>query len=102
MEFVKEELKFRPGATDPYATFQPRLIGAVTQLERELIRERQREGIEAAKKRGVYKGRKRTLTIEQIRMLRSRVMVGESKAAIARDLGMGRTTLYRYLSNMTP
>lgn len=64
--FVKERLTFAPGAGDPFATFQRQLIGAVAELERTLIRERQREGIELAKKRGVYKGRARTLTNEQV------------------------------------
>lgn len=70
----------------------------MAQLERELIRERQREGIEVAKKRGVYKGRKSTFTNEQISEIRRRAKAGESKASIARDLGIGRTSLYRYLA----
>ena len=58
VEFVKERLTFTPDATaDPFATFQRQLIGAVAELERSLIRECQREGIDLAKVRGVYKGR---------------------------------------------
>ena len=38
------------------------VLGAVAQFERELIRERQREGIDLAKRAGAYKGRKRTLS----------------------------------------
>lgn len=66
VEFVKERLTFAPGANDPFATFQRQLIGAVAKLERSLIHERQREGIELAKQRGVYKGRARALTDDQV------------------------------------
>jgi len=41
------------------------VMGAFAQFERELIRERQKEGIELAKRAGAYKGRKRLLTPEQ-------------------------------------
>lgn len=92
--FVKERLTFAPGAGDPFATFQRQLIGAVAELERTLIRERQREGIELAKKRGVYKGRARTLTNEQVQLARRMVAAGEPKAKVARDLGCSRTVIY--------
>ncbi|GGL93719.1 hypothetical protein GCM10010840_34630 [Deinococcus aerolatus] len=62
-----------------------------------LIRERQREGIEAAKKAGVYKGRKKTLTAVQISALQQRAKGGESKTSIARDFGISRETVYQYL-----
>ena len=57
VEFVTEHLTFDPGSEDPFATFQLHLLGRVAQLERSLIRERQREGIEIAKTKGVYAGR---------------------------------------------
>ena len=41
------------------------VLGAVTRCERELIRERQREGIELAKRAAAYKGRKRRLAPAQ-------------------------------------
>ena len=47
------------------ATLLLGVMGASVQFERELIRERQREGIELAKRAGVYKGRKRVLTKER-------------------------------------
>jgi len=42
------------------------MLGAVAQFERELILERQREGIEAAKKKGLYKGRSATINREEV------------------------------------
>lgn len=94
VEFVKERLAFAPGADDPFATFQRQLIGAVAELERSLIRERQREGIELAKKRGVYKGRARKLTDDQVQYARRAVAAGEPKAKVARDLGCSVRVIY--------
>lgn len=67
IEFLKEHLVFTPGGADPMATFQLDMMGAFAQFERELIRQRQHEGIEAAKRRGVYKGRPRALDSATIR-----------------------------------
>ncbi len=66
VEFVKEGLTFTPEQSHPLADFQLNIMAAFAQLERPIIRERQAEGIAAAKKRGVYKGRARSLTDEQI------------------------------------
>ncbi len=52
------------------------LMGAFAQFERAMIKERQREGIAAAKKRGVYKGRASKLAKEQIEEIRSKVDAG--------------------------
>jgi DNA invertase Pin-like site-specific DNA recombinase len=62
-----------------------------------LIRERQREGIALAKKAGVYRGRKPSLTAEQAEDLRKRVASGGKKAVLAREFGISRETLYAYL-----
>ncbi len=66
VEFVAERLAFDPDWEDSFATFQLHLPGAVAQLERSLIRERQREGIELAKTKGVYRGRGRKLAPDQV------------------------------------
>lgn len=97
VEFLKERLTFAPGDADPMASFQLNMMGAFAQFERELIRQRQADGIAAAKKRGVYKGRPRTLKSDQIREVRDAALTGTPKAQIARDHGISRSTLYRYL-----
>ena len=66
------------------------------EFERSLIRERQREGIAIAKRAGVYRGRKPSLTPERAEELRSRVAAGEKRAALAREFGISRETLYTY------
>lgn len=97
IEFLKERLTFEPGHADPMAAFQLNMMGAFAQFERELIRQRQAEGIAEAKKRGVYKGRPRTLDSEQICSVRNAALAGTPKAQIAREHGISRSTLYRYL-----
>ncbi len=98
VEFVADRLTFDPGAEDPFATFQLHLLGAVAQLERSLIRERQREGIEIAKSNGVYRGRARKLTSEQVADAQRLVDAGVPKAKVARDLGCSRRVLYDALA----
>ncbi len=70
--------------------------GLVHIIERALIRERQMEGIALAKKRGAYTGRKQALTNEQVIDIRERITDGETKAALAREYGISRETLYQH------
>lgn len=72
------------------------ILGMVADMELRFIRDRQRAGIEAAKARQVYKGRKKTTDDAEIRR---RVAAGQSKSAVARDLGVSRITIYRALSD---
>jgi DNA invertase Pin-like site-specific DNA recombinase len=96
IEFVKEGLHFT-GEDSPMANLLLSVMGAFAEFERALIRERQREGIALAKKRGAYRGRKKALSPEQVADLRQRAAAGEQKAALAREFGISRETLYQYL-----
>ncbi len=96
VEFVKEGLAFT-GEDSPMATLMLSVMGAFAEFERALLRERQREGITLAKKRGAYKGRKKTLAPDQVDRMRQRVLAGEKKSQLARELGISRQTLYQYL-----
>ncbi|MCJ7484071.1 MAG: recombinase family protein [Thermodesulfovibrionales bacterium] len=96
IEFVKEGLHFT-GEDSPMANLLLSVMGAFAEFERALIRERQREGIALAKKRGAYRGRKKALSPEQVAALRQRAAAGEQKAALAREFGISRETLYQYL-----
>src|SRR5579872_1336086 len=58
VEFVKNRLTFS-GKADPMAKLMMTMLAAFGEFERDLIRERQREGIAVAKAKGIYKGRKR-------------------------------------------
>lgn len=96
VEFVKESLVFT-GEDSPMANLLLSVMGAFAEFERALIRERQREGIELAKKRGAYRGRKKALSRAQADDLRQRVANGEPKSVLARELGISRETVYQYL-----
>lgn len=74
------------------------LLGSVAEFECSIIRERQAEGIAKAKARGVYKGRAKVLNEEQVAQARGWVSAGIPKVEVARRLGIGRTTLYKYLN----
>lgn len=94
--FVKESLTFT-GEDSPMANLLLSVMGAIAEFERELIKERQREGIAIAKKRGAYEGRKRVLTANQAAALLKRVSAGESKTKLAKELGVSRNTIYMYV-----
>lgn len=96
IEFAKECLAFT-GEDSPMANLMLSVMGAFAEFERALIRERQREGIALAKQRGAYRGRKKALAPEYVTELCARVAAGEPKAAVARDFGISRETLYQYL-----
>ena len=96
VEFVKEHLTFT-GEDSPMSTLMLSVMGAFAEFERQLIRERQREGIALAKARGVYRGRSKTLSAENIVLLCQRANAGENKAQLAREFGISRETVYQYL-----
>ena len=96
MQFVQEQLTFT-GEDTAMATLLLSVMGAFAEFERSLIRERQREGIALARQRGAYRGRARALTAEQVLQLRQRAAEGIPKATLAREYGISRETVYRYL-----
>jgi len=96
VHFVKEQLSFT-GEDSAMGTLLLSVMGAFAEFERSLIRERQREGIELARRRGAYPGRRRSLSEDQVAELRQRAESGVPKAALAREFGISRETLYQYL-----
>ena len=96
IEFLKEHLMFT-GEDSPMANLMLSVMGAFAEFERALIRERQREGIELAKQRGAYRGRKKSLNSEQVVEIKHRIAEGQQKTQVAQDFGISRETLYQYL-----
>ena len=96
VKFHKESLTFT-GEDNPFQTLQLQIIGAVAQFEREIIKERQREGIAKAKAKGKHCGRKAKLTPAQVEELRGRCEQGEEKKTLATEYGISRQTLYRLI-----
>ncbi|MRS03841.1 recombinase family protein [bacterium] len=95
--FCKENLTFADDKKNPLQELMFNIMAAFAQFERELVRERQKEGVQIAKANGAYKGRKQEMTPDRVEEIRSRVAAGEPKAKIAKSLGISRDTLYRYL-----
>src|SRR3954468_14056475 len=76
------------------------MLGVFAEFETNLRRERQLEGIKAAKARGVYRGRKPTIDAAEVRRLREQEKLGP--AIIAKRLGIGRASVYRVLGKQLP
>jgi len=101
VEFTKENLVFT-GGDSPMQNLLLSMLGSVAEFERALINERQREGIALAKAGGRYRGGTLKLSKERAAQLRTRVAAGEPKAALAREFGITRQTLYNYLAAAEP
>jgi DNA invertase Pin-like site-specific DNA recombinase len=70
------------------------MLGVFAEFETNLRRERQLEGIQQAKAKGVYKGRKPSIDVAKVKALRD---AGMGPAAIAKELKMARSSVYRVL-----
>ncbi len=96
--FHKENLMFRgDGKQDPYQKMMMTMLGAVAELERSILLERQREGIAIAKAKGKYKGGKNKLVDTQIAELNVLYKQGIPVARIAKQFKISRPTVYSYL-----
>jgi DNA invertase Pin-like site-specific DNA recombinase len=75
------------------------VLASVAQFERDMMLERQREGIAKAKDEGKYKGRKPTAQAQE-EAVKALHDAGTKPTNIARKLGIGRTSVYRILGNV--
>lgn len=97
VRFLKEGQEYAQDS-DSVSRLMLGILGSVAAFERALIRERQAEGIAQARKRGVYRGRKKKLDSDDLRTMMERINAGVPKSKVARELGISRATLYRYES----
>ena len=97
--FHKENLTFAVDRQDPYQKMMMTMLGAVAELERNLILERQREGIALAKLHGKYKGGQPKLTAKQIEEIKVLITNRTPITQIAKQYGISRRTVYNYLNN---
>ena len=81
---------------NPTSKLMLTILGGVATWEREIMLERQREGIAKAKAEGKYRGRAPTVAT-QADQIRARRAAGETPTAIARSLGVARSSVYRML-----
>ena len=100
VEFVS--LKENIDTTTPHGRFMLTVFGALAELERESILERQREGIEIAKAEGKYKGRKPVAINEaKFRAVCARWRAGEITATAAmQEVGLKPNTFYRRVKDL--
>lgn len=101
VDLVRSRRAFLRATEQPVDTSTPagkaflQMLGVFAEFETALRRERQMEGIAKAKAQGVYKGRKPSVDVEAVRSLRQQGMGGSE---IAKELGIGRASVYRALS----
>ncbi|RQH13602.1 recombinase family protein [Bradyrhizobium sp. RP6] len=96
IQFLKEGLTFT-AESSPMSQLLLNVMGSFAEFERALIRERQREGIAIARARGICKGRQAALSRAQVEELLIQVKAGSKKSALAREFGVSRETVHRYL-----
>lgn len=80
----------------PMGQLMLNLLGAVAQFEREIMLERQREGIDKAKREGRYAGRQKTAQ-RQAAKVKELAATGAKPTEIAKELGISRSSVYRLL-----
>ena len=98
--FHKENLTFTNDA-NPMSKLMLQIMGAVAEFERCLIKERQMEGIQKAKAKGVYTGRKPCLNEKQKNAIRQKRAEGFNPTQLAKEFGVSRATVYNVLKKST-
>ena len=96
IHFHKENLIFS-GDDSSISKLLLQVIGAVGEFERNLIKERQMEGIRIAKRKGKHLGRHKSLSNEEIQNIKKLVADGVNKTEISKKYGISRQTVYSYL-----
>ena len=80
---------------NPTSKLMLTILGGVSAWEREIMLERQREGIAKAKNEGRYKGRAATVAMAHTITIKAMLEAGRKPAHVARELGIARSSVYR-------
>lgn len=96
VKFIKENLTFT-GKEDALANLMLQMMGAFAEFERTMIRSRQREGIDAAKKAGKHLGRPNKVDNKFIKVVKEKKESLQSIRSIAKDMNVSRATIYKAL-----
>jgi len=96
VKFIKENLTFN-AHKDPMATLTLQIMGAFAEFERTMIRSRQREGIDAAKKTGKHLGRPIKVDNKFRKVVKEKVASLQSIRSIAKEMNVSRATIYKAL-----
>lgn len=97
ISFLKEAMTFAPGEEiNPMQRFMLQMLGSFAEFERNLIRERQREGIHLARLAGKKIGGGRMVKPEEAEEIKRRIKAGEPVAKIAKEMNFSRPTVYKW------
>lgn len=97
--FHKENMLFESGKTkDPFQNLMLNLLGSIAQFERELLLERQKEGIAIAKSEGRYKGRRTKFSKKDVEAIKFEFAEAGNKTQLAKKWGISRQYLYQLAS----
>lgn len=99
VHFLKENVQFTAENSEK-SQIGLYFMGIFAEFEYAFIRERQREGIEVAKKKGRLAGAPKKMNAEKIEIIKSDLKTRKSKTKIAEDLKISRFTLYRYIKKL--
>lgn len=99
VKFIKENLIFN-SSKDPMANLTLQIMGAFAEFERNMIRARQREGIDAAKKKGKHLGRPHKIDNKMKTIVKEKREGCQSIRSIAKDLMVSRATIYKVIEQL--
>jgi len=100
IHFHKENLKFDGSKSDLYSDLMLTILSGFATFERNIILERQREGIEIAKQKGKYKGGKQKFDVEQKNRIKELVEEGVSISSVCRTMNCSRPTIYKVINEV--
>lgn len=103
LRFVTEGMTFSPNGSSPTDELLFNLLASFAQFERQMLRQRQAEGIAKAKEKGVYvgsSGRRPKLSPEVVKQARLLVDAGTSKVKVCEMLKVSRPTLDKALARV--
>ena len=98
VHFHTENMIFTSNAS-PLQELLFQILGAFAQFEKNLIRERQQEGIERAKKEGRHLGRPRKISLDDRKQINEKLKEGKSPAVIAEEYGVSVSSVYKLQSS---
>ena len=98
IKFHKENLTFDGTSSDLYSDLLLTILSGFAQFERNIILERQREGIAIAKANGKYKGGKQKFVSTDKEKIKKLIEEGISISQISRDMECSRPTIYKVIN----
>ncbi|WP_407474772.1 recombinase family protein [Sulfitobacter sp. PM12] len=101
VKFLKENLTFSQGEDNASGRLMLQVLGSIAEFERTLIKARQKEGVERAKREGKYLGRQVSIDYDYIKNVWEADRT-QSMKTISDRVGCSRATVYNVLSKYEP